>query len=55
MNNVAVALSLAMSGGTLKNMDLSALDALDSRSRFEEDVNWQVPLFHESVYSLFSK
>lgn len=54
-NDAAVAFSLAMSGSTLENMDPSALDVLDSRSRFEEDINRRVPLFHESVYGLFSK
>jgi hypothetical protein len=54
-NDAAVAFSLAMSGGTLENMDPLALDVLDSRSRFEEDINRRVPLFYELVYGLFSK
>jgi hypothetical protein len=54
-NDAAVAFSLTMSSGTLENMDPSALDALNSRSRFEEDINRRVPFFHESVYGLFSK
>jgi len=39
-NYTAIPFSLAMGGSTLENMDPSALDVLDSWSRFEKYIDW---------------
>ena len=39
VNYMAIPFSLAMGGSTLENMDPSALDVLDSWSRFEKYID----------------